>query len=186
MTANGLRFATDTFLWGLQGMCHLQRIPFAAPLVLQQIPPPYDFAAMQLAAQSLGIKVGLRREGIAELRALPLPCIAVLKPSHSTPKPEPASPSTDAASPSTDTASPKKYPNSLSKDPNSPRTDPTAIGPVSPSPSMGEGRGEGEEAPPQHHHLAHTAQCLSVIAPYGGYGFASSSCSRPELIHHSW
>ena len=72
--------ATETFLWGLQGMCHLQRIPFAANLVLQQVAPPYTLESMQLAAQSLGLKAGIRQTGIAELRGLPLPCIAVLKP----------------------------------------------------------------------------------------------------------
>jgi subfamily B ATP-binding cassette protein HlyB/CyaB len=72
--------ATETFLWGLQGMCHLQRIPFAANLVLQQVAPPYDLESMRLAAQSLGLKAGVRQAGIAELRGLPLPCLAVLKP----------------------------------------------------------------------------------------------------------
>jgi len=137
-------------------MCHLQRIPFAAPLVLQQIPPPYDFAAMQLAAQSLGLKAGLRQAGITELRALPLPCIAVLKPSPSTVNVDPLSPGRGAASPNPEPASPSTDAASRSTAPNSPSTDPAAIGLVSPSPSpsMGEGRGEGEEAPPQHHHLA--------------------------------
>ena len=92
MTTSDLTFGTDTFLWGLQGMCHLQRIPFAAPLVLQQIPPPYDFAAMQLAAQSLGLKAGIRQAGITELRGLPLPCIAVLKSSPSTANADPSVP----------------------------------------------------------------------------------------------
>lgn len=75
--------ATETFLWGLQGMCHLQRIPFAANLVLQQVAPPYSLESLQHAAQSLGLKAGIRQAGIAELRGLPLPCIAVLKPSPS-------------------------------------------------------------------------------------------------------
>lgn len=75
-----MQLATETFLWGLQGMCHLQRIPFAANLVLQQVPPPYDLTSLQLAAESLGLKAGVKQAGIAELRGLPLPCLAILKP----------------------------------------------------------------------------------------------------------
>lgn len=95
MAASGLQMATETFLWGLQGMCHLQRIPFAANLVLQQVPPPYGLESMQLAAQSLGLKAGVRQAGIAELGGLPLPCLAVLRPA--VPQASPAA--NDAATP---------------------------------------------------------------------------------------
>lgn len=80
MAARETRFATATFLWGLQGMCHLQRLPFAAQLVLQQVPPPYDVASLQSAAHALGLKAGVREARAAELSGLPLPCLAVLKP----------------------------------------------------------------------------------------------------------
>ena len=81
MAGSARSLATETFLWGLQGMCHLQRIPFAPNLVLQQVPPPYRLESMQLAAQSLGIKAGIRHVGITELHGVPLPRIAVLNPS---------------------------------------------------------------------------------------------------------
>ena len=48
-------FAAETFVWGLQGMCHLQRIPFAPDLVLQQVAPPYDLISLQHAAETLGL-----------------------------------------------------------------------------------------------------------------------------------
>ena len=82
-------FATDTFVWGLQGMCHLKRIPFAPNLVLQQVAPPYSLHSLQQAAESLGLKAGIKHATIAELANLPLPCLAVLKPAAA-PHPESA------------------------------------------------------------------------------------------------
>lgn len=73
-------FAADTFVWGLQGMCHIQRIPFAPNLVLQQVAPPYDLNSLQLAAETLGLKAGVRHAAVRDFASLPLPCLAVLKP----------------------------------------------------------------------------------------------------------
>jgi hypothetical protein len=61
-------------------MCHLQRIPFAPNLVLQQVAPPYGLNSLQLAAETLGLKAGVKHAAVAELAHLPLPCLAVLKP----------------------------------------------------------------------------------------------------------
>jgi hypothetical protein len=113
-------------------MCHLQRVPFAANLVLQQVPPPYNLESIQRAAQSLGLKAGVRQAGVTELRGLPLPCLAVLKPGAS-----------DSATP---------Y--SIKAGSASSQSEPAANDAGSPPPLMGEGRGEGEEAPPKHHRLA--------------------------------
>ena len=79
MDSNSL-FAADTFAWGLQGMCQLHRIPFAPGLVLQQLPPPYTVFSLQQAAESLGLKSGLRVVTASGLAKLPLPSLAVLKP----------------------------------------------------------------------------------------------------------
>ena len=88
MDSNSL-FATQTFVWGLQGMCTLQSIPFAPNLVLQQVPPPYNLNSLQQAAEALGLKAGIRQASARELNGLPLPCLVVLKP-------EPAEPQADA------------------------------------------------------------------------------------------
>ena len=68
----------ESFVWGLQGMCQLHRIPFAPNLVLQQIPPPYSLAALQRATESLGLKAGVRDLKASELTRQPLPCLVVL------------------------------------------------------------------------------------------------------------
>ena len=73
-------FAADTFAWGLQGMCHLHRIPFDPNLVLQQVPPPYTIISLQQAAEFFGLKAGLRNVPASEFAKLPLPGLAVLKP----------------------------------------------------------------------------------------------------------
>jgi subfamily B ATP-binding cassette protein HlyB/CyaB len=70
----------ETYLWGLQGICQLQRIPFTPHLVQQQFPPPYSLTSLQQAATALGLKSGLRDALAAELPELPVPFIAVLKP----------------------------------------------------------------------------------------------------------
>jgi subfamily B ATP-binding cassette protein HlyB/CyaB len=86
---SNLLFATDTFVWGLQGMCHLQRVPFAPNLVLQQVAPPYSLNSLQQAAEALGLKAGIKQASVADLANLPLPCLAVLKPA-SAPHPDSA------------------------------------------------------------------------------------------------
>jgi len=149
--------ATETFLWGLQGMCHLQRVPFAANLVLQQVAPPYNLESMQLAAQSLGLKAGIRQAGIAELRGLPLPCIAVLKPTSSTENPDQALPSTDPAA--NDSASPSPLEREGTRDTafaersgagaSAEARSPQAAGFASNEFAR---RGEGEEVPSAKHH----------------------------------
>lgn len=61
-------------------MCHLQRIPFAPNLVLQQVAPPYTLNSLQHAAETLGLKAGVKLASVSDLASLPLPCLAVLKP----------------------------------------------------------------------------------------------------------
>src|SRR5215217_5543177 len=61
-------------------MCHLQRIPFAPNLVLQQVAPPYGLNSLQLAAETLGLKAGVKTAAVGDFAGLPLPCLAVLKP----------------------------------------------------------------------------------------------------------
>jgi subfamily B ATP-binding cassette protein HlyB/CyaB len=77
-----LLLAAETYLWGLQGICRLHRVPFAANLVAQQFPPPYDLLALQQAATALGLKCGLRNAFVAELPDLPTPFIAALEPAE--------------------------------------------------------------------------------------------------------
>ncbi|MDP2238556.1 MAG: peptidase domain-containing ABC transporter [Burkholderiales bacterium] len=77
---SSLLFSSESYAWALQGICQLRRIPFAPTIVLQQIPPPYGLLAFQRAAQALGLKTQVRDATMAELSALPLPCLAVLRP----------------------------------------------------------------------------------------------------------
>lgn len=75
--ASELLLAAETYIWGLQGICQLHRIPFAPTLVLQQYPPPYNLISLQQAATALGLKSGLRDVAVADLDSLPTPFIAV-------------------------------------------------------------------------------------------------------------
>src|SRR3989338_5065646 len=63
-----LTLMAETYLWGLQGICQLQRIPFTPHLVQQQFPPPYSLTSLQQAATALGLKSGLRDALAAEDR----------------------------------------------------------------------------------------------------------------------
>jgi subfamily B ATP-binding cassette protein HlyB/CyaB len=78
--ATELLLAAETYIWGLQGLCQLHRIPFAPGLILQQFPPPHDLLALQRAASALGFTSGLRDARISDLASLPVPFVAVLKP----------------------------------------------------------------------------------------------------------
>ena len=73
-------FSSASYTWGLHGICQFRRIPFAPNLVLQQIPPPYSLLSFQQAGQALGLKCAVRDVAVGDLPALPLPCLAVLKP----------------------------------------------------------------------------------------------------------
>lgn len=78
--AGDLLLAAETYIWSLQGICRLHRIPFASNLVLQQFPPPYDLLTLQQATTALGLKSGLLDAGSDDLHELPVPFIAVLQP----------------------------------------------------------------------------------------------------------
>ena len=78
--ATELLLAAETYVWGLQGICQLHRIPFAPDLVLQQFPPPYSLNALQRAASALGLTSGLRDAIVTELSAFPVPLVVLLKP----------------------------------------------------------------------------------------------------------
>jgi len=74
--------AAETYIWGLQSICKLHRVPFAAKLVTQQYPPPYDLLSLQQAATALGLRSGVRNAVAAELPDLPTPFIAALSPAE--------------------------------------------------------------------------------------------------------
>src|SRR5690348_13281095 len=78
--------AAETYIWGLQGICQLHRIPFSPGLISQQFPPPYNLSAMHRAATALGLKCGLRVVPAVALSDLPAPFIAVLKPDERQPE----------------------------------------------------------------------------------------------------
>ena len=81
----GFRLSDREFVWVLGSMCQLHRVPFDAALLLQQFPPPYDRTALLGAAKALEFKVGEKTLAAGELGALPLPCVAFLKPDASPP-----------------------------------------------------------------------------------------------------
>lgn len=72
--------ATDAFLWGLQAICRLHRIPFSPELVRRQFPPPHDLSLFQQAAGALGLESVARTTRLEELPGLPAPFIAALRP----------------------------------------------------------------------------------------------------------
>ena len=79
MAAQELQIGAGTFVWALQAICRLHRIPFGANLAHQQFPPPYDLLTLQQAARELGLASGALSAAAAELRALPKPFAALLR-----------------------------------------------------------------------------------------------------------
>src|SRR5687768_18598347 len=66
---------TEAFVWALESLCRLHRVPFDAELVLKQFPPPYDLPTLLRAAQACGLKAGLTGAQGDMLERLPLPCL---------------------------------------------------------------------------------------------------------------
>jgi subfamily B ATP-binding cassette protein HlyB/CyaB len=81
MVVEDLPLGQDDLLWALGSLCQINRIPFDPSLVLQNFPPPYGLQTLQHAALALGFKIGRRPVAGAEVQHLPLPCLAILKPS---------------------------------------------------------------------------------------------------------
>ena len=70
--------STGAFVWGLQAICDLHRIPFAPALALQQFSPPYSLLSLQRATEAAGLKSGWRRARLKELARLPTPFVATI------------------------------------------------------------------------------------------------------------
>ncbi len=76
-----LPLANLHFVWALGAISRLNRIPFAAELVAQQFPPPHSLATLVQAAAALGLKAQRHAGAANEIQKVPLPCVAVLRPS---------------------------------------------------------------------------------------------------------
>jgi hypothetical protein len=63
--ATGLQFAAKAYVWALQGICQLHRLPFFAKLLFQQLPSPYNLLSLQQRATALGFKSNLRDTQVA-------------------------------------------------------------------------------------------------------------------------
>ena len=70
---------TEAFVWALESLCRLHRVPFDAELVLKQFPPPYDLPTLLRAAQACGLKAGLAGTQGDALERLPLPCLGFVR-----------------------------------------------------------------------------------------------------------
>jgi subfamily B ATP-binding cassette protein HlyB/CyaB len=70
---------TEAFVWALDSLCRLHRVPFDAELVLKQFPPPYDLPTLLRAAKACGLKAGLAGTQGDALERLPLPCLGFVR-----------------------------------------------------------------------------------------------------------
>ena len=69
----------EQYIWGLQSICRLHRVPFAPELVVQQFPPPYDLASLRHAASALGFQGNARATSAGQLARLSPPFLALLR-----------------------------------------------------------------------------------------------------------
>jgi subfamily B ATP-binding cassette protein HlyB/CyaB len=68
--------AQSDWVWLLGSLCHVNRVPFDARLVLQRFPAPHDARQLVEALQSLGFRAGNQPHRRGRLTSLPMPCIA--------------------------------------------------------------------------------------------------------------
>jgi subfamily B ATP-binding cassette protein HlyB/CyaB len=83
---------TEAFVWALESLCRLHRVPFDAELVLKQFPPPYDLPTLLRAAHACGLKAGLAGTEGDALERLPLPCLGFVRTVDSANDPAPSTP----------------------------------------------------------------------------------------------
>ncbi len=105
--APNLRLSDNDFVWILGSLCQMHRVPFDPALLLQQFPPPYDRTAVLNAAKALDLKAGERKISARELIALPLPCVALLRPGRGAGDSEPRTGAGIAPGPTEQTPTPK-------------------------------------------------------------------------------
>ncbi|MBS4099436.1 MAG: peptidase domain-containing ABC transporter [Sulfuricella sp.] len=74
-----LPLAREEWLWALDSLCQLQRIPSNPALLLQQNPPPHTLGSLRKAAFKLGLKNALHPLSSAKLADMHFPCLALLK-----------------------------------------------------------------------------------------------------------
>lgn len=73
------RVSTGAFVWALQAICELHRIPFSPALALQQVALPYSPVSVQAATEVAGLKSGSGRVLLNELRQLPPRFVATIE-----------------------------------------------------------------------------------------------------------
>ena len=77
--AGDCTLSVENYVWGLQSICRLHRIPFAPELVVQQFPPPYNLVSLQHAAATLGFRADARSVAAGHLAQIAPPFIAFLR-----------------------------------------------------------------------------------------------------------
>ncbi|KPK14842.1 MAG: ABC transporter [Betaproteobacteria bacterium SG8_41] len=70
--------SAGAFVWSLQALCDLHRIPFSPALALQEFAPPYSLFALRHATEAAGLKSGLRSVPLKELQRLPVPFVVTI------------------------------------------------------------------------------------------------------------
>ncbi|MEJ2347557.1 MAG: ABC transporter transmembrane domain-containing protein, partial [Gammaproteobacteria bacterium] len=66
----------DAFVWTLGSLCRLHRLAFDARLLMQHFVPPYRVAALQQAAETLGLEARFKRTRGKGFGQHDLPCVA--------------------------------------------------------------------------------------------------------------
>lgn len=92
----------EEFVWALSAFCQLNSIPFDAQLAAKQFPPPYTSVQLETALQHYGFNTSIKQASLAQLNAVSLPCLALLKSKF--PEVTTQTANTSSASISTDTA----------------------------------------------------------------------------------
>jgi subfamily B ATP-binding cassette protein HlyB/CyaB len=108
----------EEFVWALSAFCQLNRIPFDAQLAAKQYPPPYTSVQLETALQSYGFNTSIKQSSLAQLQAVSLPCLAILKPQDKTAQTKDGTPTALAE---LDAASISKQPADVSSEAETPQ-----------------------------------------------------------------
>ncbi len=75
MSSSATAIERDHFLWALDTLCRIYRIPFDRGLLLQQFPPPHSLSCVVRAVRSLGFAAHARAAAAGELARIESPCL---------------------------------------------------------------------------------------------------------------
>ncbi len=74
-----MRLSNSSFVWAVESLCALHRIPFDAQLLIHSFVPPYTLASLQIALQTYRFQVGVERLDLLNIHPAAFPVLVMMQ-----------------------------------------------------------------------------------------------------------